>query len=258
MDYLIADYNFTGALKKLDELNGDFTDDKRASQLRALALLVEGRTDEGFVELAKMNGDEQGYVKEQEARILLRAAEVIAREKDRYNEVITLLDSSIYYDPSIKEEALELAWVRAIEYLDVPGVGGFYLIEFINKYDSAAPLKLQRRSETITRVYNYTGQRIKQERLVYSQRYEEMKRMSDNLQLIGSAVERYNRVWKRLPQDIYELKNSGQLGSISVNQKGWRLELLILSGNRYKINATALKDNPGGVLIGTVMSFPQI
>jgi len=254
---LIADYNFKGALNKLDELNGDYDDAARSRRLRGLALLVEGRTDEAFAELDRTDENGLRTVGEDEAKILLRAASVIIREKDRYNEAITLLDSSISYDPSIQDEALELAWIKSLEYLEVPGVGGYYLVEFLTRYDTKTPLKLQRRNETIARIYKHSFRRTGNPKLVYSQRYEEMKRIIGDLELIGGAIERYRRVWKRMPVDLYELKNSGQLGTVSVNQKGWRLAMINRGKGKYKVTATALKDNPGEVLIGTCMSYPQ-
>ena len=236
-DELITAYNFSAALEVLDELDEAGRGDVRFHRLRALSLLVEGRTDEGFEEI------DSGCLTASDSRsdaaqILLDAAKIVVREKARYNEAIRLLDSCLAYDPDLKDEVLELSLVRGLEYLNVPGTGGYKLIQFAAGIDEKIPKQLRRRDRRLHR------------------RYGEMDRMHKSLEAMAGAVEKYRESRNRLPHDMQELIRSGFTDRLGIFHKGWRIDYQPDTGDGFKVTAEALKNNPVEVAAGTILTYP--
>lgn len=252
----IAADNYSGALKILDGLNAEGLDKKRYHRLRALALFVESRFDEGFNELLLVNDGSVSQERPEDARLLFRAAAVIIREKERYPEVIMLLDSSLIYDISIKDDIIKLVWDRSLEYLGVPGIGGYYLAEFASRFDEQTSGKLKGQDASSSGIYARTTRRLKRHRVIYYNRYQEMKKMHENLILLAKGVDAFMRKKDRLPQNIQELQSSDLKAGGVISSKGWRIRLISKGNGDYRLIADALKNNPGEVLVGTTITYP--
>jgi len=229
---LIAAYDYRGALGVLNSTNSD---DSRFHYLRALCMFVEGKTEEGFAEIS-INDSIEDEIRNADARVLLKAAKVIVREKHRYIETIRLLDSCRTYDPGLKDEIINLLWNRGLEYLGVPGVGGYYLIHFASDIDMGIVKRLRSHNR------------------IFYHRYDEINKVHQYLKAINARVKRFQKRRGRPPNSMQELIENGFTSGLVVTRKGWRIEITQDAEKGCRLEAEALKKNPGGVLVGTVVS----
>jgi len=254
-EQLAANDNYIGVLDILKEIDVENQDKEHYHRLRALALFVEDRFDEGFGELKLLYDDPDSRETLDDAKIMLKAAAVIIREKDRYREAIILLDSSVSCDIEIKDEVLKLIWNRSLEYLSVPGAGGYYLTEFASGLDEKAPGKLKIKKSSALGIYGRTTKRLKRHRVLFYNRYQEMKKMHLNLSFLAKGIDAFRKVKGRLPRDLAELKMSGFNAGGEIWREGWRIQIIKGGDEGYQLTADALKNNPGEVLTGTTMIY---
>ncbi|MBM3326239.1 MAG: hypothetical protein FJY65_04560 [Calditrichaeota bacterium] len=208
--------------------------DVKHLSLLAEALFVEGDMPAGFQALNQARQDEAAAG--ELSRALLAAARVIVREKERCRYTAQLLDSALVIDPAAKQEALDLAWTRALEYLQVPGDGALHLLKFAERYDQ------------------YINGRLHGYDAKLAQRYEEMKIVERLLVELNAGVERFSAEKGCRPGNIIELTaNYPYLDPVS-QRAGWRFSLANRDSG-MPAQAEALAKNPAGVPAGTTISI---
>jgi len=234
---LIEGYDFKGALEVLDRMGEKGRDDERFHRLRALTLFVEGKMENGFEEID--TGDNlEGETREADAEILLKAATVLIREKKRIGDVIELLDSCFSCNLNMKERIVELLWKRGLEYMNVPGECGYQLFRYASEIDE----KMMRRLRAHNRIF-------------YS-RYDEIDKMFIHLKLFDARVKRFKGDRGYYPHNFQELVSSGLTSGMVVTYKTWKVDIVSRGDDDYMLTATALKNNPTGIPMGTVLKYP--
>lgn len=198
-------------------------------------MFVEGYIDKGFDEL---NYDDlpQPEQRMSDAELLLRAAKLIIREKNRYSEAIRLLDSCYAFNPDMRDEIFDVAWKRALEYLSVRGDAGYHLIEYIKSIDEEI------------------RNRLRSHNRVFYRRYEEIRNMYHVMGLIKMRVNLFRDEFGRFPGDFAELRRERFTIGVTI-PKGWRIEVIPGDGNGFLLTAEALKDNIGAVPPGTILKI---
>ena len=232
---LIAVYNYRKALTVLDRLAENGYDDERFHRMRALCLFVEGRSAEGFTEIRDEDVINDNRRKT-DAKMMLDAARIIIREKNRFKESITLLDSAFDRNISLKGEIIELLWERGLEYLNVPGAGGFHLMMKASEIDDQIPKRLRRHNR------------------VFYRRYDEINSMYLHLRELRIRVERFHEKYGRYSGSMAELAQKGFISDLKHTREGWRVELRHAGETGYLLTAEALKKNPGDALQGTILN----
>ena len=229
---LVSAYDYKAALEVLEQIKGDAREDDRFRRLKALSLFVEGGTEQGFDVL----GTENLVKRQADALVLLNAAKVIIREKNRCAEAIRLLDSCLVFNPDMRDEIIEITWSRALEYLSVRGDAGYYLIEYLNGIDEETRGKLRSHNR------------------IFYRRYEEIRNTYHILDLIKLRVNLFKGEFYRYPTNFEELRDKRFMIGITI-PKGWHLEISSEGSERFLLTAEALKDNIGGVPPGTVLKL---
>ncbi len=234
---LIEGYDFKGALEVLDRMGEKGRDDERFHRLRALALFVEGEMENGFNEISTSDSLEDDK-READAEILIKAATVLIREKKRIGDVIELLDSCLSYDINMKDQVDDLLWKRGLEYMNVPGDCGYQLFRYASEID----VKIMRRLRAHNRIF-------------YS-RYVEIDKMLIHLEQFDARVKRFKGDRGHYPHSFRELVSSGLTSGMVVTYKTWKVDVVSRGDDGYMLTATALKNNPTGIPVGTVLKYP--
>ncbi len=220
-------------LKALEQLNSQATDDVHSRYLKALALFVEGKPDHAWRVIDQLEPSDRAKCGE----TLLRAATIIAREKARYREVIQLVDSCIVIYPDIKDEALNVVWSRGIEYLDVKGDAGYWMLLFFEKYDTQMRKRLRGREPKIAK------------------RFKDMDATYQQLRRIDNAVVSYRNSHGRLPPNLSALLLDERNHQSLLYLQGWDFDIRPDSVNGYQVVAIAQLRHPVGVIAGTVLRY---
>lgn len=228
---LISGHDYAAALAILGGARTDSTN-AEAARLRAMALLVEERAAEGFVELARFRRLEQDGA-HAAAKVLLRAATAIAREKERAAEVILLLDSLMTLDPSLRESATSLAWQRGIEYLGLSGDAGFRLMGYAAGLDPDVLARLRGRDAALAR------------------RYVEMVAVEKTLPRYSEVGRLFFAANGRFPESLQEVLLAYPEEGL-VGRAGWEIRFGGRQG-RLAAEAHAALGNPWGIPRGTVL-----
>jgi len=236
---MIAAYNFTSALDMLSNMNDSDMNEVRFHRLRALALFVEGDMEAGFLELSQVEPELENEPKSrlESGRILFEAAEVIIREKNRVNESIALLDSAITCDPGIKNEVMQLAWQRTIEYIAVPGDVGYRLLQFAVRHDPKVLGRL--------RGFNRS----------YMKRYEEMQTVEMQLYKLYDIFINYRNKHKRNPLSLQDMVQNKTISQRDTSRTGWHFRLESIN-DTIRVVAEALPRHPADVQMSTIMHVP--
>jgi hypothetical protein len=233
-EQLIAAYDFKEALAVLDQIEAPPRDVERYRRLKALSLFVEGDADSGFAWL-EQRAQVQPEVRQTDARILVDAARIIVREKNRCPEAIRLLDSCYSFNPDLKNEIVELAWERALEYLSLRGGNaGYQLIEFLTGIDESI------------------GNRLRSHNRIFYRRYEEIRNLHQVLAALRTRVDMFIETYGRPPSNYAEFNRERFTLGIPL-PKGWRFEIEPGAGSDCLLYGEALKDNPGGVPAGSII-----
>lgn len=231
-DY-IASNDYKGALEALNQVESPAGNEAHIQQLKALALFVSGQSSAGWESLdIAYNLDKN---RNETAKTLFQASEVIVREKNRIKEAIILMDSCLAYDENLKKEVIKLAWKRAVEYLEVPGPGGYYLIRFAQALDSEIRIRLRRHNRQL------------------AVRYDEMDEVSMVLKDGVIEIEAFRQLHGRLPHDALEL--SSEIGLVAIRE-GWNFILKTDTEGGFQLVAEAKRRNPHDILAGTVLTAP--
>jgi len=234
---LIAGDNYAAALEVLDEVAGERANDSYVHRLRAMALLVEGKHDEGFAAI-RQAVETNPNNRRPYGRTLLDAAGVIIREKDRCAEAARLLDSSLALDPGLAEQALAITWQRGLEYMNSSGDSGYRLIQFAARHDQRIVARLQAKDPVLGR------------------RYSEMRRIDGILSSLANAADRFHARTGRYPVSLDELTENDPMAGANVHREDWQFELSTDRDGRLRLTAEALQRNPHGVPAGTVLMHP--
>jgi len=227
----LAANNFAGALKTLQ--TADSTSAVTA-RLKALALLVEERPVEAFREIAKSRLiDSTGQ--HATAHIFFRAASAIVREKDRTIEVSALLDSALTLDPGLKDQVINLAWQRGMEYLAMSGDDGYRLMNYAIRHDEDALGRLRGRD------------------MILARRFDEFSAAEQQLPLLQTAAGSFRQQNGRAPSSVEELAAAFPDNPLS-GRSGWTYAF-IPNGPRIAVEARAKLGNPYGIPAGTLLKL---
>lgn len=229
---LIAACDFQAALPPIEERCRDDPKDSHWQRLKGMALLAEGREAEGWTTLQLDADDADG--RRRAGETVLLAARYIIREQNRSEEAIRLLDSAIAWNDDLKQDALKLAWDRAIEYLGGGGDAGFWLMRFVIRQDPAAMGRMRAGYQQLTK------------------RYDEWQAVERELTLLVNQVERYYETCGRYPVDLTELTPNSPVVPQPF-RSGWTFKLDKLPG-KPAIVAEALPRNPADIPIGSLMT----
>ena len=234
---LIASYDFKTALNVLDRMGETGQNDERFHRLRALALFVEGEMESGFEEISAADSLDDAK-REEDADVFLNAATVLIREKNRNGDAIELLDSCLSYNQDLQEQVIELLWKRGLEYMNVPGECGYQLFLYASEID----VKIMKRLRAHNRIF-------------YS-RYVEIDKMYLHLEQFDARVKRFKGDRGHYPHSFRELVSSGLTSGMVVTYKTWKVDIVSSEDDGYMLTATALKKNPTGIPMGTVLKYP--
>jgi len=236
---MISAYDFNTALELLQSIDTTEVDPVKLFQLRGFTNLVEGNLDRGFEEILKADNMMQAppNPRYETAKTLLNVAKVIIREKSRSKDAMRILDSVLVRDPSLDEIAKKLVWKRAVEYLDVPGVVGYNLIEYYREKDR-----------------NVVG-RLRGYNKYLSNRYRELKSVDTKLQSIYQASLEFKRFKRRYPHSLRELSESRLGVHIDTIHAGWQISMQTQKDSVHVI-AEILSNNKTEIPTGTVFKVP--
>jgi hypothetical protein len=226
----IAQGNF---LKALEQLNTQPTDDVHSRHLKALALFVVGKPNHAWRIIDQLDPSDRSET----AEILFQAATVIAREKVRYREVIQLVDSCLVFDPKLKDDALNIVWSRGIEYLDVKGDAGYWMLSFFAKHDIQMLKRLRGRVPRETK------------------RFKDMDLAYQQLRRIDNAVVSFRNTHKRLPRTLSELLVDKRNHKSLLYLQGWYFDIRPDATKGYQVVAIAQLRHPAGVVAGTELTY---
>ena len=239
LDYaesLIDEYNYTEAHEVLTGLSDSEVDPSRLHSLRARALFVEGYTSLGFEDLNA--SVENNYLNDYDcAETMLRAADVIIREKNRVREVVVLLDSSISRDPGVKNRAVDLAWKRAVEYLLMRGIDGYILMQFVIRHDPQMKSRL--------RAYNIN----------LSKRYDDISEIDRRIHGWLDVLDDFYSSNERDPLSFNEFVTTMTPTRIDTVRDGWQFSMSTIEDTLRFIAKSRLK-HPLGIQLGTVLQAP--
>lgn len=230
VEELIAQNNYSDALKLFDD-STSFK--KEALPLKALVQFVQGQADDGWETLdqAMLSAVND---RAENAQICYRAAVIIAREKSRHREVIALLDSCMVMDPDLQDIAVEVAWSRGMEYMDVRSDAGYWLLRWASAYDRQMVKRLQ-------------GRHPKS-----AERYIEMDETLSQMNRMMTMVQSYYGQFLRYPTDLGRLADYRPNLRQVLTRPGWHFSINSEDGG-IVLSATALKKHPASVFAGTVL-----
>lgn len=229
---LIAACDFQAALPTIEERCRDDPKDPHWQRLKGMALLAEGREAEGWTTLQPDTDDADGRRHAGETALL--AAGYIIREQNRSEEATRLLDSAIAWNDGLKQDALKLAWDRAIEYLGGGGDAGFWLMRFVIRQDPAAMGRIRVGFQPLTK------------------RYDEWQAVERELAILAERVQHYHDDNGQYPTDLSELNQSSAIAN-QPYRTGWIFKLND-SLSKPAIAAEALPRNPADIPIGSLMT----
>ncbi len=235
VEELIAQNSYRDALKLFDD-SVSFSND--ALPLKALVQFVESQSVEGWVTLDKAMLSAVND-RAENAEICYRAATIIVREKQRYREVIQLLDSCIVMDLKLQDIAVEVAWTRGMEYLDVPTEAGYWLLKWASTFDKQIIKRLRGRRPQLAK------------------RYIEMDETILQMSRIMTIIEKYYDEFGRYPNDLNQTINFRSSLNQVLYRDGWDFNLNNSDDEAIIMTATAKKKHPAGVLTGTVLKYHE-
>jgi hypothetical protein len=226
---LIAAHDFVGALEQLGD-SAKSSESSEISFLRARALLVVGRAEEGYAEIRRIRAgaEADGF---EIARVYYQSACEIAREKDRFKEAIALLDSSVSLDPSLKTSALQTAWQRGVEYLNSTGSAGLGYMEWA----------IEKEPDTSSRLRAFDP--------ILSRRFEEMQTMRNELGRYTDLAKRFVREQGRIPASLIELLAAYPEAGLP-GRSGWTIGFTAREGQVFA-EAVPILGNIFGIKRGT-------
>ena len=228
---LVYSHEYASALELLGSVDLDTTDIHSLS-LRATALFVANRLDEGFQDIARMRAKgRDGEI--HAASILMQSARVAAREKLRTTDVLKMLDSAMVLDPSVKNDVIGLVWQRGIEFLNYSGDDGYRMIEYGSKLDTG-----------------FLG-RLRAHDIIMARRFEEFETMYRVLPTYSEYGRRYFTEIGGFPPNLATLQAA--YPEVPLHEReGWAISF---DGREGKIVAlaTAKLGNRAGVRRGTVL-----
>ena len=230
---LIAACDFQAALPLLEKQCQDNPGDLKWRRLKGIALMAEGRTDEGYAALRPEAGNDAGYHHSSEAA--LTAARYIIREQDRAVEAARLLDSALIWNGDLKGEVQKLAWDRAVEYLGSGSEAGYRLMRFVMGHDPTASGRLRAGHKELAK------------------RYDEWTAVDSELAKLASRVKAYTINKGQSPANLDDL-NRGSLIRHPPFRHGWNVSLQRIQGVPSLV-AEAERFNSGGIPTGSRMAM---
>ena len=199
-------YDFETAIELLDSLNTTPENGARLRLLRAKAHLISGDRAFAYTEL-KFHDDNQSKSTSSSSLVLVESANIISREKERSQEVVNILDSIIVRDPGLKEDALNIAWSRGIEYIDLVGDAGLRYFAFAAKHDP----------KVLGRLLGFNPQ--------YARRYDELSRVDLMVKKLSTDLKSFIRQSGQRPESLSDIVDKNRLVSGSYTRKGWDFSL---------------------------------
>jgi hypothetical protein len=203
---MIQAYEFETAIELLDSLDISKKSEGRLRLLRAKAHLISGDRGFAYAEL-KFHDDYHSNSTNASAKVLLESANIISREKERSQEVVDILDSIIIRDVGLKNEALNIAWSRGIEYIDLIGDDGLRYFAFAAKHDP----------KVLGRLRGFNPQ--------YARRYDELSKVDQLVKKLSLDLNFFIKRTGHNPKSISEIIDKNKLITGNYSRKGWDISL---------------------------------
>lgn len=228
----IAEYNFVGALKALEDSSSVGIDPMRYHRLSAIALINEGYVYKGIEEARQVSESSTDN-----AKTLVSAAALMLRESRFVRDVGAVLDSAIAWDPSLKSEILDLIWSRALEYLNNRTDAGYVLVDFAVKYE---PLM-------INRLESFNPE--------FKKRYLEYRSVDTFLHQWANSALKFKLSRNRNPSSFAELMEFMQVQTSDTTREGWRINW-VSDDDKVILKAEAKFKTPSQIPWGTILIAP--